>query len=72
MLFTVEGTYKNGKVELTETPASIQEAKVLVTFLTTETKAPLPHYLTYGQFAGEQMSTEEDFRLAEWRGEPAE
>jgi hypothetical protein len=72
MLITVEGAYKDGKVELAETPASIQEAKVLVTFLTTETKASPPRYLTYGQFAGEQMSTEEDFRLAEWRGEPAE
>lgn len=24
-------------------------------------------YLIYGQFRGPQMSTEEDFRLAEWR-----
>lgn len=72
MLVTVEGAYKNGKVELTETPASIQEAKVLVTFLTTETKVPPHHYLAYGQFAGERMSTEEDFRLAEWRDETVE
>jgi hypothetical protein len=34
---------------------------------------PLPHeterrqYLVYGQFHGAQMSTEEDFCLAEWR-----
>ncbi len=26
-----------------------------------------PQYLTYGQFRGAQMSTEGDFRLAEWR-----
>lgn len=25
-----------------------------------------PQYLVYGQFRGPQMSTEEDFRLAEW------
>jgi hypothetical protein len=28
--------------------------------------------MRYGQFAGEGMSTEEDFAIAEWRGEPEE
>jgi hypothetical protein len=32
-MLTVEGTYRDGKVELTEKPAQISEAKVLVTFL---------------------------------------
>ena len=27
-------------------------------------------YLSYGQFAGERMSTEEDFSTAEWRDTP--
>ena len=26
-----------------------------------------PRYLVYGQFRGPQMSTDEDFRVAEWR-----
>jgi hypothetical protein len=33
MLRTVEGTYREGKVELLETPADIEEARVIVTFL---------------------------------------
>jgi len=28
--------------------------------------------MVYGQFAGERMSTEEDFRIAEWHGEAEE
>lgn len=34
---TVEGIYRNGKVELLETPASVDEARVIVTFLVAET-----------------------------------
>jgi hypothetical protein len=30
---TVEGIYRDGKVELLETPSNIEEARVLVTFL---------------------------------------
>jgi len=32
-MLTVEGTYKDGKVELAEKPAQVTEARVLVTFL---------------------------------------
>ena len=32
-MFTVEGTYADGKVELAEQPAQIDRARVLVTFL---------------------------------------
>jgi hypothetical protein len=31
---TVEGIYRNGKVELLETPPDVNEARVVVTFLT--------------------------------------
>ena len=72
MFFTVEGTYTNGKVELAETPTGVKQAKVLVTFLTSETTAAPRRYMVYGQFAGERMSTEEDFRIAEWHGEAEE
>ena len=71
MLLTVEGIYANGKVELAETPTGVKQARVLVTFLTTEAAAPR-RYMVYGQFAGERMSTEEDFRIAEWHGEAEE
>jgi hypothetical protein len=35
MLKTVEGIYRDGKVELLETPEAIHEARVIVTFLPT-------------------------------------
>ena len=72
MLLTIEGTYTKGKVELIEQPTGITHAKVLVTFLTTEEKPKLPQTMRYGQFAGEPLSTEEDFHLAEWQGESDE
>jgi hypothetical protein len=34
-MLTVEGTYKNGKVELVETPPQVNQSRVLVTFLET-------------------------------------
>src|SRR5438067_9492927 len=36
MLRSVEGIYRDGKVELFETPAAIKEARVIVTFLPAE------------------------------------
>lgn len=33
MIQIVEGIFRNGKVELLEAPANIQEARVIVTFL---------------------------------------
>ncbi len=32
-MLTVEGTYKDGKVELAELPAQVNQSRVLVTFL---------------------------------------
>ena len=32
-MLTVEGTFKNGKIELSELPPDLTEARVLVTFL---------------------------------------
>jgi len=33
VLLTVEGTFRNGKVELAEQPKGVEEARVIVTFL---------------------------------------
>jgi len=69
MLTTVEGIYKQGQIKLNEMPVGIEETRVLITFLPVETRMPSQRRMFYGQFAGERMSTEEDFRIAEWRGE---
>lgn len=71
MLLTIEGIFKDGKVELSETPEGLREAKVLVTFLGSAQDKPSLRMMRFGQFSGpkEKMSTEEDFRGAEWRGD---
>jgi len=33
MLKSVEGTYRDGKIELTEIPSDVNESRVIVTFL---------------------------------------
>jgi glucan biosynthesis protein len=69
MLLTVEGTYRNGKVELAEIPDDIEQADVIVTFLKTKQNTGKSKMITHGMFAGKVKTNEEDFRLAEWRGE---
>jgi len=69
MITTIEGVYRRGKIELREIPAGLQEARVLVTFLPGATVLSSPRRMVYGQFAGEHMSTEDDFRIAECRGD---
>jgi len=70
-LLTVEGTYKNDKVSLAETPPAVEEARVLNTFLPNNQHAQAPRYMTFGQLRGDgsRMSSEEDFKIAEWRGD---
>ena len=69
MITTVEGVYQQGQIKLLEMPKGVQEARVLVTFLTHALQAPSPRRMRYGQFAGKRLSTEDDFRMAEWHGE---
>ena len=79
MLLTVEGAYRDGEIELAEIPENVEQADVLVIFLKTKknpstslssVNSPEPRIMTFGQFTGETKTNEEDFRLAEWRGEP--
>ena len=70
MLLTVEGTYRNGKIELAEIPKDVEQADVIVTFLRIKKRDSTSRMITFGQFAGETKTNEEDFHLAEWHGEP--
>ena len=79
MLLTVEGAYRDGEIELVEIPENVEQADVLVTFLKTKRNVgtsssssdlPTPQIMTFGQFAGNIKTDEDDFRLAEWQGEP--
>ena len=69
MLFTVEGKYQDGRITLAEEPDGVRQARVLVTFLP-DRSHPAPRQMTFGEFPGGRLSTEEDFRTAEWRGDP--
>lgn len=71
MLLTVEGIYKDGKIEIAEKPADIKQAKVLITFLSPK-KNIKRRRMIYGQFAGKRMSTDKDFLTAEWHGDADE
>jgi hypothetical protein len=66
---TVPGIYKEGKIELLETPTGIPEGRVLVTVQPDDTPKPAPRYLQRGKYTKGRLSTEEDFKIAEWRGE---
>jgi hypothetical protein len=69
MTVTVTGIYKDGKIELLETPPGVREGRVLVTLQEDDRPKPEPRYLQYGKYSQGRMSTEEDFKIAEWRGE---
>ncbi len=76
VLTTVEGIYRDGKVELLEAPKDVQVAQVLVTFLgdgkaTVADKTPKPGQIIYrGMFKTDRDITEEDFKIAEFHGDP--
>lgn len=63
-LITVEGKFKDGQVQLGETPAGLREARVLVTFLPQNGPAREPRLITFGMLRveGKPESTEEDFK----------
>lgn len=71
MFLTIEGVYRDGKVELAENPRGVENAKVIVTFVPNPTSSQ-PQVMTFGMFAGGREATEQDFRVAEWHGSSKE
>jgi hypothetical protein len=69
MLTTVEGRYADGKITLLEDPQGVQEGRVLVIFLPDAQPQSEHRQMVFGQFAGDALPTEEDFKIAEWPGE---
>jgi hypothetical protein len=66
MLTTVEGTYRDGKVELNEQPAVRDGSRVIVTFLSPEVQKGPGEMIRFGMLRSEggQESTWEDFQAA--------
>jgi hypothetical protein len=69
MLQTVPGIYRNGEIELLETPQGITESQVFVTFLSPQLSSATPRLMSFGMFAGVPQSTEATFKEAEFQGD---
>jgi hypothetical protein len=69
MTAIVAGIYRQGKLELLETPTGLREGRVRVVLTEEPEQKPEPRYLVRGKYKGERMSTLEDFKEAEWHGE---
>jgi hypothetical protein len=69
MLQTISGTYRNGKIELSEPPTGIIESQVFVTFVSPQSANTKHQLITFGMFPGVQQSTETDFEEAEFQGD---
>jgi hypothetical protein len=65
---TVRGVYNKGHVELLENPSGVREGHVLVTLSEDLETHSTPTYLQFGKYSTGRMSTEEDFKAAEWHG----
>ena len=78
MFTTVEGIYKQGKVELAEVPDGVEGSRVIVTFLPNGNGANgVPviapqkgEMLRLGMFPQLRELTDEDFKAAEFHGDP--
>ncbi len=69
MTVSVPGIYREGKIELLETPKGLSEGPVQVVLIGQNSKKRALKYLPYGKYSGGRMSTLEDFKDAEWHGE---
>ena len=69
MLKTIQGIYRNGKIELAEIPQDITESQVFVTFFKPESVSLASQFMSFGIFSGSRQSTEADFRDAEFNGD---
>ena len=70
-MLTINGIYKDGRIELSKDPGLKGESAVLVTFLSEQEKpadVPPGQMMTYGMLAvrGRRMSAEDDFKIAEY------
>jgi hypothetical protein len=60
MLQTIQGIYRNGKIDLLEIPQGITDSQVFVTFVTPQISNTNHRLMSFGMFAGVQQSTEAD------------
>jgi hypothetical protein len=64
MLTSVQGVYRDGKIELLEKPPDVKEAQVIVTFMPAANSRPVPPKFTPEELAelrGKFAAWEEDW-----------
>lgn len=69
MTAIVAGQYKQGRIELLETPAGLREGPVRVVLIEEPAAKASPRFLTLGKYKAGVMSSLEDFEGTQWRGE---
>ncbi len=69
MLQSIKGIYKEGKIELLETPNNLEESQVIITFLTSQPVQKEQKFMYFGMCRGTNQSSDEDFSLAEFHGD---
>jgi hypothetical protein len=60
MLQTIQGIYRNGKIELAEIPQDIMESQFFVTFFNPQSVSLASQFMSFEMFSGSQESTEAD------------
>jgi hypothetical protein len=68
-LQSIEGMYKNGKIQLSEFPSDVSESRVIVTFLEAKKPQAKRQIMRLGMFSGNKQSTEKDFKITEFHGD---
>jgi hypothetical protein len=66
MTTILEGFYKQGTIELLQTPSDLPEGRVRVIVIAGEQHKPPPSCLRFGKYFAGRMSNLEDFKDAEW------
>lgn len=69
MIVTLLGDYRKGHILLKGPPPGIEEGPVIVTVAEAGSAPLSARFLQKGKYSKGRMSTEEDFRMAEWRGD---
>ena len=68
MTAIVPGIYAQGKIELLQTPVGIRDGKVRVIVIEEGETKQHSSQMQYGKYSSGILSTEDDFKIAEWHG----
>jgi hypothetical protein len=69
MTAILDGIYKQGHIELLQTPPDMPDGRVRIIMIPQDQGKLPPRYLTFGKYQTGRMSTLEDFQEAEWHGD---